>query len=64
MSMFSEIATEGNVQRLVRQIEDELKTAKGPETVAALKRLGRWALKQFEWDTPAWAAKYEEIFKE
>jgi hypothetical protein len=63
MGMFSEITTEGNVRDFVKEIRSELGKATEPETKAALKRLGIWALGQFEWDTPDWAADFRKEFE-
>ena len=64
MGMFSEITTEGNIREFVVRISDELAKTDCPETAAALRRLGRWALTQFEWSAPAWAEEFDGIFKE
>jgi hypothetical protein len=63
MGMFSEIATEGTIRDLVKFLENELELAT-PDGRDALKRVGRYALTQFEWSTPDWAKKYVELFKE
>ena len=63
--MFYEIATEGTIQVLVKEIEKELAENKEkPEACEALKKIGRFALTQFESSTPSWARHYEELFKE
>jgi hypothetical protein len=64
MGMFSEITTFANIEAFVGQIKDELEKASSDETKAVLKRLGRWALTQFEWTTPEWAQKFSDLFKE
>lgn len=63
MGMFSEIATEGNIQNFVEEIRAELSKTTNPETKVVLKRLGLWALGQFEWSTPAWAADFKKEFE-
>lgn len=65
MGMFSEIAIEETVQQIVTKIEEEFEENKDkPEAQAALKKIGRFVLEQFEWDTPDWAEHFEELFKE
>lgn len=65
MGMFSEIATEGAIQVFVGEIKNELEANRGkPEVVTALKKLGRFALTQFEWSTPDWADEYTQLFRE
>lgn len=65
MGMFSEIATEATIQTIVAEIKAAMRDSQGsPEAVAALKRVGRFALAQFEWDTPEWAAEYKQLFEE
>jgi len=65
MGMFSEIATEGTIGVFVTEIGKELEANKNhPEVCVALKKLGRFALTQFEWSLPDWARKYSELFKE
>jgi hypothetical protein len=65
MSMFSEITTERNIKAFVSEIEKALNENKGKsDTCAALKKLGRFALSQFEWNSPKWAKKYERLFRE
>jgi hypothetical protein len=65
MGMFSEIATEGTIQAIVAEIKNGLEENGGkPEVCVALKKLGRFALTQFEWSTPSWASEYAELFKE
>jgi hypothetical protein len=64
MGMFSEIATEGTIQTMVREIKKELEENKGnPEVCAALKKIGRFALTQFEWVAPDWAHEYQRLFE-
>lgn len=64
MGMFSEIATEATIQIIVGEIEKELReNSNKPEVCEALKKLGRFALTQFEWSMPDWAHKYEQLFK-
>lgn len=64
MSMFSEIAIESTIQRCVIHVRNELKTATDPAVIKALKAVGRKCLEEFVWTTPAWAAHYEEIFRD
>jgi hypothetical protein len=64
MSMQSEIAIENTVQSIVAEIKKELSVNTDPEACKALKKVGIFALKQFEWSTPEWAGEYEELFKE
>jgi hypothetical protein len=64
MSMFGEIATEGTIKGIVGEIKAMLEHEKNPEARAALKKIGRFSLRQFDWSTPEWAAEYEELFKE
>jgi len=65
MGMFSEIATEDLIQVLVVEIKKELGENKDkPDALASLKKLGRFALQQFEWSTPNWTKEYEELFRE
>lgn len=64
MGMFSEIATEGTIQVFVKEIEKELEENKDkPEACEVLKKIGRFALSQFEWSFPDWARHYEQLFK-
>lgn len=64
MGMFSEIATETTIQAIVKEIEKELEQNKDkPEICEALKKIGRFALTQFEWSTPDWARRYEHLFE-
>lgn len=65
MGMMSEIATEGTIQVIVAEIKKEITKNKGkPDAVTALKKLGRFALTQFEWNTPEWAREYSRFFQE
>ena len=65
MGMFSEIATEATIQAIVAEIKKELtENQDKPDAVAALKKLGRFALTQFEWSPPDWAREYQELFRE
>lgn len=65
MGMFSEIATAGTVKAIVQEIKKNLEENRNNLAVCiALKRLGRFALMQFEWDTPTWAQEYEELFND
>jgi len=65
MNMFSEITTEATIKAFVKKIEKELKQNKDkPEVCEALKKIGRFALTQFEWSTPDWARRYEQLFKD
>lgn len=64
MTMFSEIATEGTIRAFVEEIERELrKNAGNPEACKVLKKIGGFALTQFEWSTPDWAMRYRELFE-
>ncbi len=54
MGLFTDIATEGTIKEIVKQIKKEIEAnAAKPEVVAALKKVGRFALTQFEHNTPA-----------
>lgn len=65
MSMMSEITTESNVQTFVEEIERVLVENKDDErTCSALRKLGRFALTQFEWSTPDWAREYKKLFED
>lgn len=65
MSMMTEIATEGTIKEIVQEIERLLAALKDkPDACAALKRVGRFALTQFEWNTPDWAQRYRTLFAE
>jgi hypothetical protein len=65
MSMFSEITTDANVFAFVKEIEKELKANEdNPEVCKALKKIGRFALTQFDWSFPEWAREYETLFAE
>ncbi len=65
MGMFSEIATEGTIRIIVVQIKKELEISKGNHSAcAALKKIGRFALTQFEWSAPDWAKEYDQLFKD
>ncbi len=63
MNMFSDIATESTIEAIVKKIETLLVTHPAPEAQAALKEIGRFALTQFDWLMPNWAARYVELFK-
>jgi hypothetical protein len=64
MTIVSEIATEATVKSIVEEIKRELKRNNdNPEICSALKKLGRFALTQFEWSTPDWTYEYMELFK-
>jgi hypothetical protein len=64
MSMGSDIGTETTIRGIVAEIKKELSVNTNFEACKALKKLGRFALKQFEWSTPEWVGEYEELFKE
>lgn len=65
MSMLSEIAIEGIIKSAADEIKKELVLVKDkPEVCAALKKIGRFILTQFEWDTSDWAEEYTILFKE
>lgn len=65
MGMFSEGAIESTIMIFVSQIKKELVIEKDkPEVIVALKKLGRFALEQFEWSTPDWAKEYHKLFRE
>ncbi len=65
MSIASESATEGTIGIFVRQIEKEIKNNKeNPEVLKILKKLGRFALTQFDWSTPEWTVEYDRLFAE
>ena len=64
MGMFSEITTEAVIQVFIKEIEKELEHNKGKSEVCeAIKKIGRFALNQFEWSTPDWASHYEQLFE-
>ena len=64
MGMFSEITTEATIQVFVKEIKKELEENKNkPEICEVLKKIGRFALTQFEWSTPDWASHYEQLFE-
>lgn len=64
MSMASEIAIENTIQSIVVKIKKDLSVNTNFEACKALKKLGRFVLKQFDWSTPEWAGEYEDLFKE
>lgn len=65
MGMISEFAIEATVRSIVTEIEKGLEENKDkPEVLPVLKRMGRFALNEFEWHTPPWAKRYEQLFKE
>mgnify|MGYP001558721865 FL=1 len=65
MGMFSEIAIEVTIQTIVTEIKKELtENQSKSDAVVALKKLGRFALTQFEWRTPDWAKEYQKLFRE
>lgn len=65
MGMFSEMATESTIRGIVIEIAKELKENKGKRKVcAAIKKIGRFALTQFDYGHPDWAKEYDELFKE
>jgi len=62
--MFSEIATEVTIRTIAAAIVTELESnSTNAEVCVVLKKLGRFALTQFEWDEPDWAKEYHEKFK-
>ena len=64
MSMFSEIATESNVQMMCEEIERELTENRDkPDAVAALKKVGRFSLTLLEGGIPEWVDKYRLLFR-
>lgn len=64
MGIFSDVATESTIHTIVFEIETLLpEYADDPRTQEALKRIGRYALNQFDWSIPEWAARYWELFK-
>ncbi|TSC83267.1 MAG: hypothetical protein G01um101419_97 [Parcubacteria group bacterium Gr01-1014_19] len=64
MGIYSEISTEIAIQGFVREIEKELKeNYKNPKVRIVLKKLGRFALTQFDYSAPDWAKKYKRLFK-
>lgn len=65
MGMFSEIATETTIKTIVNEIKKELKESKNePDAIAALKKIGRFALNQFEWSSPEWSKEFYILFQE
>ena len=64
MSMFSELAVESEVQDYCREVERLLQEETSPDAVRVLKKIGRFALTRFEWNTPEWAAKYGKMFED
>jgi len=64
MSMASEIAIEITIKIIVVEIRKDLSVNTNIEACKALKKLGRFALEQFDWSTPEWAGEYKELFKE
>ncbi len=64
MGMFSEITTENTVFAFVKEISKDLKACDNEQAAQALRKLGRFALTQFEWSTPDWAAEYKKLFAE
>lgn len=62
--MQSEISTECIIKKIVEEIKRDLSINTNLEVCKALKKVGRFALKQFEWDVPDWANEYKELFKE
>lgn len=63
--MFSDMATEKTIKTFVQEIKRKLEDNRGkPEVCFVLRELGRFALTQFEWDTPNWAKECQELFKE
>lgn len=65
MGMFSEVAIEGTIRAFVEEIRRELEINQAkPDAVVALRKLGRFALTQFEWGAPDWAKEYAQLFAE
>lgn len=65
MGMFSGYAREAVIEAVVAEIKRELcENGDKPEVCAALKRVGRFVLGQFEWNIPDWAQEYVELFRE
>jgi hypothetical protein len=65
MSMISDIATEGTIQTIIAEIKKELEANKDNSGArAVLRKIGRFALTQFDWSTPDWAREYQELFAE
>jgi hypothetical protein len=65
MGMFSEIATESTIKAVVNEIKKEIEESKDkPDAIAALKKIGRFALNQFEYSTPEWAKEFDILFRE
>ena len=63
--MFSEIALERLIKVFVKEIKRDLEANENkPEVCSALRKIGRFALTQFEWSTPNWANEYEMLFSE
>ena len=62
--MFGDAAREAVIQNIVKQIELELGGYhETDEAAKALKRIGRFALTQFDWTSPDWAEDYEKVFR-
>lgn len=66
MSLHSDIAVSGTVQSIAEEIKKELAKARGnPESAAALKRIGRFALSLLEYSSSErWEKEYEALFAE
>ncbi|HEY4474951.1 MAG TPA: hypothetical protein VJC06_03450 [Candidatus Paceibacterota bacterium] len=63
--MFSEVATAATIGVFVVEIAKEIEDNKeNSEALKILKKMGRFALTQFEWSTPEWAAEYDRLFSE
>ena len=65
MGMFGEIATEGTIEVIVKEIKADLERSKNkPAECRALRRIGRFALQQFDSVFPDWAREYSQLFSE
>ena len=65
MGMFADIATEATVEEIVKEIDRLIiKHKDSPEAMKALKEAGRFALTQFDYTTPAWAATFSAKFRD
>lgn len=65
MGMASEIATEVTIKAIVKEIEAAMGDPNNSHEVQqAYRKIGRFALTQFDYTWPDWATKYERQFAE
>lgn len=65
MGMMSEIAAEATVRFIVAEIKRDMEAIRNkPDALAALKKIGRFALRQIEFRAPPWTHEYKELFGE